>query len=280
MMDFISNNESSVRLSFFLGAFVILAVCEWIAPRRVLSQSKAVRWYSNIGIVVFNSVIIGIIFPLVPVAVAVFAVEYGWGILNFYDVAPSLAIIISVIILDLAIYIQHIMMHAVPLFWRLHRMHHADLDFDVTTGVRFHPIEIIFSMLIKMAVIVIIGAPAIAVVIFEVLLNATALFNHSNIKLPLVLDRFFRLIVVTPDMHRVHHSALPFETNKNFGFNIPWWDHLFGTYLAQPEVGHEDMKIGINLFRSPKDLHFFHMLLQPFLGMLDEQPTNRRDRNN
>ena len=277
MMDLILNNEMSVRLIFFLGILIILALCERIAPRRVLTQSKAVRWYSNLGIVVFNVIIISIIFPLVPVAVAIIAAERGWGIMSFYDVAPSLAIVSSLIILDLAIYIQHVMLHALPVFWRLHRMHHADQDFDVTTGIRFHPIEIILSMAIKMVVIILIGAPAIAVVIFEVLINVTAMFNHSNVKLPLTLDRVLRLVVVTPDMHRVHHSVMSHENNTNFGFNLPWWDHLFGTYREQPETGHESMKIGLDLFRTPKDLHLHRLLVQPFIGVLGEHPTNRRD---
>ena len=276
-MDLILNNEMNIRLGFFLGAFALLALCEWVSPKRILTQSKVVRWYSNVGIVVFNVVIVSIIFPLVPVAVAFLAAERDWGVLNFYDVAPSLHIVISLIILDLAIYIQHVMLHALPVFWRLHRMHHADQDFDVTTGIRFHPIEIILSSAIKMVVVILIGAPVIAVVIFEVLINVTAMFNHSNVNLPLALDRVLRLVVVTPDMHRVHHSIMSHENNTNFGFNLPWWDHLFGTYRDQPESGHESMEIGLDLFRTPKDLHLHRLLIQPFTGVLGEHSTNRRD---
>ena len=276
-MDLILNNEMNIRLGFFLGAFALLALCEWVAPKRILTQSKVVRWYSNVGIVVFNVVIVSIIFPLVPVAVAFLAAERDWGVLNFYDVAPSLHIVISLIILDLAIYVQHVMLHALPVFWRLHRMHHADQDFDVTTGIRFHPIEIVLSTAIKMVVVILIGAPVIAVVIFEVLINVTAMFNHSNVKLPLTMDRVLRLVVVTPDMHRVHHSIMSHENNTNFGFNLPWWDHLFGTYRDQPESGHESMEIGLDLFRTPKDLHLHRLLIQPFTGVLGEHPTNRRD---
>ncbi len=271
------NNEIVIRLGFFGGIFAAMAVWELIAPRRALSQSKAVRWYANIGIVVINSGIARIVFPLAPVAVAVLAAERGWGVFNVVELPFWFAVSASVVILDFAIYLQHVMVHAVPMLWRLHRMHHADLDFDVTTGARFHPVEILLSVAIKMAVIVLVGAPAVAVLIFEVLLNATAMFNHSNIALPLGLDRVLRLLVVTPDMHRVHHSELAYETNSNFGFNLPWWDRLFGTYRDQPESGHQDMTIGLDLFREPGDLHLHRMLAQPFVGETGEYPINRRD---
>jgi sterol desaturase/sphingolipid hydroxylase (fatty acid hydroxylase superfamily) len=182
-----------------------------------------------------------------------------------------------VIVLDLVIYLQHVLFHAVPALWRLHRMHHADLDFDVTTGARFHPIEIVLSMVIKLAAVVSLGAPAIAVLVFEVLLNATAMFNHGNIRLPLGFDRVLRLLVVTPDMHRVHHSTVTSETNSNFGFNLPWWDRLLGTYRAQPVAGHEDMTIGIALFREPQDLRLDRMLVQPFRAGPGSAPVGHRD---
>ena len=277
MTDFISTNEMAIRLSFFFGVFAVMAAAEFFAPRRALSQSKAVRWYANLGIVALNTVIARIVFPLAPVAVAVAAGDRGWGLLTLWEVPAWAAIVAAVVILDFAIYLQHVMVHAVPVLWRLHRMHHADLDFDVTTGARFHPVEIILSVAIKMAVIVLIGAPAVAVMIFEVVLNATAMFNHSNVKLPLGLDRVLRLFVVTPDMHRVHHSVIPHETNSNFGFNLPWWDRLFGTYRDQPEKGHQDMTIGIDMFRSPSELHLHKMLAQPFTGELGEYTINRRD---
>jgi sterol desaturase/sphingolipid hydroxylase (fatty acid hydroxylase superfamily) len=279
MMDFFPNSEIIVRLSFYFSALTLLAVCELVLPRRALTESKAVRWYSNIGIAAFNSIIVSVVFPLMPLTLAVIATDRGWGIFNLYDVAPELSIIISVIILDLAIYIQHILVHAVPVLWRFHRMHHADQDFDVTTGVRFHPVEIVFSILIKMAVIVLVGIPFVAVLIFEVLLNATSMFNHANIKLPMGFESFIRKFLVTPDMHRVHHSVLPSETNANFGFNLPWWDHLFGTYQAQPRYGHEKMDIGIEIFRSQHDLHFHRMLVQPFARDKLELSINRRKSN-
>jgi sterol desaturase/sphingolipid hydroxylase (fatty acid hydroxylase superfamily) len=277
MTEFISTNEMAIRLSFFFGVFATMAVWELIAPRRALTQSKAVRWYSNLGIVVLNTAIARIVFPLAAVAVALVVSERGWGLLALLEMPDWAVIVAAVIILDFAIYLQHVMVHAVPMLWRLHRMHHADLDFDVTTGARFHPIEIILSVAIKMAVIVLIGAPVVAVVIFEVVLNATAMFNHSNVNLPLGVDRVLRLFVVTPDMHRVHHSQLPHETNSNFGFNLPWWDRLFGTYRDQPEKGHADMDIGIDLFREAGDLHLHKMLVQPFVGKIGEYPINRRD---
>ena len=277
MSETLLSNEAVIRLGIFFGVFALMAAWEIAAPRRALAQSKAVRWYANLGIVALNTVIARIVFPLAPVAVAIVAAERGWGVFNIADVPPGLAIVASVVILDFAIYLQHVMVHAVPVLWRLHRMHHADLDFDVTTGARFHPVEILLSIAIKVVVIVLIGAPSPAVVVFEVLLNATAMFNHSNVALPLSLDRILRLFVVTPDMHRVHHSELPHETNSNFGFNLPWWDRLFGTYRDQPEKGHEGMTIGIDLFRGPGELHLHKMLTQPFVGGVGEYPINRRD---
>ena len=277
MTETLLSSEVSIRLGFFFGVFAAMAAWELAAPRRQLTQSKAVRWYSNLGIVVLNTVLARIVFPLAPVAVAIVAAERGWGIFNVIDIPPGLAIVAAVVILDFAIYLQHVMVHAVPMLWRLHRMHHADLDFDVTTGARFHPVEILLSIAIKMAVIVLIGAAPVAVLIFEVVLNATSMFNHSNVALPLGLDRVLRLFVVTPDMHRVHHSELPFETNSNFGFNLPWWDRLFGTYRNQPEKGHDAMTIGIDLFRDPGDLHLPKMLAQPFVEAAGNYPINRRD---
>jgi sterol desaturase/sphingolipid hydroxylase (fatty acid hydroxylase superfamily) len=209
--------------------------------------------------------------------VALFARDQGWGLLNHFDVAFAFAVVASVVALDFAIYLQHVMFHAVPALWRLHRMHHADLDFDVTTGARFHPIEIILSMLIKFAVIIVLGAPILAVVLFEVLLNATSMFNHSNVRIPLSLDRALRWLVVTPEMHRVHHSIEDDETNSNFGFNLPWWDRLCGTYRDQPRAGHEGMIIGIRTFRDVAQCDgLLRMLLMPFVGKVTGYAINRR----
>lgn len=270
-------HEVFIRLGFFFGVFALVALWEIRAPRRVLTRSKSLRWLNNIGLVVLNSVILRLIFPAAAVGVAAFVEQAGWGVLNLYDIAFGFKVLIAVVALDFMIYLQHVMVHAVPLLWRLHRVHHADPDYDVTTGARFHPIEIIFSMLIKFAAIVVLGAPVIAVVIFEVLLNATAMFNHGNIKLPSKMDSWLRWLVVTPDMHRVHHSTESDEANSNFGFNLPWWDRLFGTYRAQPRLNHETMHIGIHQFNQAKDVSWLSgMLLLPFRKKIGSYAINRR----
>jgi sterol desaturase/sphingolipid hydroxylase (fatty acid hydroxylase superfamily) len=241
----------------------------------VRSFSRWRRWPNNFGIVVLNTVVVKLLFPVAAVGMAVFAREHGWGLFNAIEVPGALAVVATIILLDLIIYLQHVMVHAVPALWRLHRMHHADLDFDVTTGARFHPIEIVLSMVIKLAAVVVLGAPPVAVVIFEMILNATSMFNHGNLRLPAGVDRVLRLFVVTPDMHRVHHSAIPAETNSNFGFNLPWWDRLLGTYRDQPAAGHEAMTIGIEQFREPGDLRLDRMIVQPFRGSPGDYPINR-----
>lgn len=279
--DLILQNEMFIRLGFFFGIFAVMGIWEVIAPRRALTVSKAVRWANNLGLVFLNSFILRLIFPAAAVGIAVFATNQGWGIFNYYDVPPLLAVIASVVIMDFVIYLQHVMVHAIPALWRLHRVHHADLDFDVTTGARFHTLEIILSMLIKFATIVVLGPPVVAVIIFEVVLNATAMFNHSNVRLPIGLDRILRLIVVTPDMHRVHHSVEDDEANSNFGFNLPWWDRLFGTYRDQPRAGHEHMRIGIHTYRDPKVVSWLHgMLWLPFIGKVSSYAINRRQWSN
>ncbi len=275
---FIMSNEVVIRLSFFLGIFALMAIWEMIAPRRALTVSKVVRWSNNLGLVFLNSFILRFLFPAAAVGVAAFASDQGWGLLNYYDVSPMIAIIASVVVMDFVIYVQHVMVHAIPVLWRLHRVHHADLDYDVTTGARFHPIEIILSMLIKFATIVLLGPPIVAVVIFEVMLNATAMFNHGNVRLNPTVDKWLRLILVTPDMHRVHHSVEDDETNSNFGFSLPWWDRLCGTYRAQPRVGHENMSIGIRTFRETKMTSWISgMLIMPFVGKMTGYAINRRE---
>ena len=275
METWIIENEMVIRLSFFIGIFIVVAFWELLAPRRPLNFSKQVRWYSNIGIVFFNSLVMRWTFPLLATGLAVMAQEGGWGFFNNVTIPYQLVIIISLLLMDGAIYIQHAMFHSLPLLWRFHRMHHTDMDLDVTSGARFHPVEIIISMGIKFAVIAVIGPPVLAVIIFEVLLNLTAMFNHGNIYIPKKIDQILRCFVVTPDMHRVHHSIVPSETNTNFGFNFPWWDSLFGTYCAQPEKGHKGMVIGLNQFRDPKELHFHKMLIQPFLKSTRDYPINK-----
>ncbi len=273
-------NEMQIRMGFFLGIFALMGIWELIAPRRALTVSKAVRWANNLGLVFFNSFIIRLIFPAAAVGVAAFATENGWGLLNYYEIPLVAAVVISIIVMDFIIYLQHVLVHAVPVLWRLHRVHHADLDYDVTTGARFHTLEIILSMLIKFATIVVLGPPVVAVLFFEIMLNATAMFNHSNIGLPKGLDRVLRLFLVTPDMHRVHHSVEDDEANSNFGFSLTWWDRLFGTYRAQPRAGHTGMTIGIHKYRDPKQVSWLPgMLLLPFIGKISGYVINRREWN-
>lgn len=276
--DFITQHEVTIRLSFFFGVFALMALWEVMAPRRALTVSKAVRWANNLGLVFLNSFILRLLFPAAAVGVAAFVADNNWGLLNYFEVPLPLAIVLSVVAMDFIIYLQHVLVHAIPVLWRLHRVHHADLNYDVTTGARFHPIEIILSMLIKFATIIVLGPPLVAVVIFEVMLNAMAMFNHGNVRLPLGLDRVLRLIVVTPDMHRVHHSVEDNEANSNFGFSLSIWDRLFGTYIAQPRGGHEGMTIGIHGYRDPKQVSWLPgMLALPFVGKITGYAINRRE---
>jgi len=238
-------HEPAVRLSLFLGGLVLLFGLERLLPRRALSLPRLRRQASNLGLVVVNTVALRLVVPAAAVGTAVLAAERGWGLFNVLGWRHGIEIVLGVLLLDFVIYLQHVMFHAVPVLWRLHAMHHADRDFDVTTGPRFHPLEILLSMGIKLALVAALGAPAVAVLIFEALLGVLPLFNHSNLRLPAGLDRVLRLVVVTPDMHRVHHSIERAETNSNYGFNVPWWDRLMGTYRAQPAAGHEGMVIGL-----------------------------------
>lgn len=264
MNAFVVANEPWIRFGCFAGVFVLMAAWEALAPKRPLTLGRWPRWPANLGIVALNGLLIRVLLPVAAVGVAVFAAEAGWGLFNVLAVPGWVAFVVSVLILDLVVYGQHVVFHHVPVLWRLHRMHHADQDFDVTTGARFHPVEIAISMILKMAVVALLGAPAAAVVLFEVMLNATAMFNHGNVAMPAGLDRVLRLFVVTPDMHRVHHSIVRAETDSNFGFNVPWWDRLFGTYRAAPAAGHLGMTIGIPLFRAPEEQRLGKMLLQPW----------------
>ncbi len=280
MPDFLLANEPTIRLSAFLGILALMAAWEVAAPRRRREIPRVLRWTNNLGVVVADTILVRLTFPVAAVGLALIASERGWGVFNVIEAPGWVAFIVAVVVLDLVIYLQHVLFHAVPALWRLHRMHHADLDIDVTTGLRFHPVEIVLSMGLKLAVVAVLGPPAAAVLVFEVLLNGTEMFNHSNIRIPLGLDRVLRLIVVTPDMHRVHHSVIPQETNSNFGFNLPWWDRLFGTYRAQPAEGHDGMTIGIELFRTRRDLWLDRMLIQPLLGKAGNYPINRPGRRN
>jgi sterol desaturase/sphingolipid hydroxylase (fatty acid hydroxylase superfamily) len=257
-------DEMTIRLSFFGGVFLLIAFWELLAPRRRLLDSKGRRWLTNLSLVVVNTGVVRFLLPLLPATLAILLTEKGWGLLNVLSLPGWLKIAFALIFLDLIIYLQHVLFHYQPLLWRLHRMHHTDLDIDVTTGNRFHPFEIIISMLIKLAAVAIIGAPAVAVISFEIILNAAAQFNHGNIKIPIELDRWLRLLLVTPDMHRVHHSVIVRETNSNFGFNVPFWDRLFGTYCPEPRDGHLGMTIGLKEFREPSELSLVRLLVQPF----------------
>jgi len=276
MTEFLLRNADAIRLACFVGVFAVMAVWEAILPRRQRALGRLRRWPSNIGIVALNTLILKIALPVAAVEFAAGVAARGWGLFATVDLPFWLEFLLSVVLLDLAIYLQHVMFHAVPILWRLHRMHHADLDFDVTTGARFHPIEILLSMMIKFAAIAVLGPPAAAVLVFEIVLNGTSMFNHANARLPLRIDRYLRLIVVTPDMHRVHHSVVPHETNSNFGFNLPWWDRLFGTYRGQPAAGHDGMTIGLDTFRETGELRLDRMLLQPLRGAAGRYPINRR----
>lgn len=268
-----------IRISAFFAILSLMALWEAWAPRRarVVPASRRRRWPSNLGITFLNGLLIKLILSAGAIGVAAAAEAHGWGLLQVWPLPFWLKMAASVVLLDLAIYLQHVLFHAVPLLWRLHRMHHADLDLDVSSGGRFHSLEILLSTLIKMAVVASLGAPVLAVLIFEVLLNATSMFSHANARLSARLDRWLRWVLVTPDMHRVHHSIEPRETNSNFGFNAPWWDYIFGTYRAQPRLGHADMIIGIEQFRDPSDERFDRMWLIPFRGGVGAYPLNRRD---
>ena len=256
--------EAVTRLAAFALVFAALALWEVFSPRRPLAAGRKGRWPNNLGILVVDVLVVRVLIPTAAVGAALFAAGNGWGLLRLAELRLSVAAILGFLALDLAIYVQHVVFHKVPVLWRLHRMHHADLDVDVTTGLRFHPIEILISLAIKIAIVLALGIPAVAVLAFEVVLNATSMFNHSNVVMPAWLDRALRRVVVTPDMHRVHHSVIRRETDSNFGFNLPWWDRLFGTYRAEPEAGHTGMTLGLPNFRDPGELRLDRLLTQPF----------------
>ena len=268
--------EGAIRLAAFVAVFAAVALWEALAPRRKRSFGRRARWPHNLGLLLVDVALVRVFAPGAAIAVAMTAAGSGWGLLNALALPGWSAIAAGIALLDLAIYFQHVMFHAVPALWRLHRVHHADLDFDVTTGARFHPVEILISTAIKCAAIAALGAPVISVFVFEILLNATAMFNHANASLPQRLERWLRWLVVTPDMHRVHHSVRYEESSSNFGFNLPWWDRLFGTYRARPRLGHDAMTIGVDAFRSPQDLRLDRLLVQPLLDTPGQYPITRR----
>lgn len=275
MSSWLLAHEPAVRLGAFFTVFALMAAWELLAARRPLRLPKGRRWASNLGLVVLNTVVLRLLAPTAAVGLALVAEERGIGLLQLFALPDWLKVVLAVAALDLAIYLQHVLFHAVPALWRLHMVHHADLDYDLTTGARFHPVEILLSMGIKLGVVLALGPPAIAVLIFEVLLNATAMFNHGNVSLPPRLDAALRLVVVTPDMHRVHHSVIPSETNRNFGFNLPWWDRLLGTYKAAPRAGHDAMIIGVEHLQQPQLQGIPWMVALPFRGAVGEYAFGR-----
>ena len=264
MSHWLLNNEATVRVAPFSGIFVLMAVWEILAARRQLTMAKGRRWIANLGLVVIDTAVVRLLFPAAAVAVAVAAEDSMWGLLHRVDLPYGLAVLLSIVLLDFAVYLQHAMFHAIPTLWRLHMVHHADVDFDVTTGIRFHPIEIVLSMLVKLSVVAVLGPPVLAVVLFEIALNGVVMFNHANVRIPIAFDRVLRLVIVTPDMHRVHHSVEDSEYSTNFGFNLSCWNRLFGTYVAQPARGHQDMTIGLPNFRDGAYQTLPRMLAMPF----------------
>jgi sterol desaturase/sphingolipid hydroxylase (fatty acid hydroxylase superfamily) len=256
--------EFLARVGAFAVVFAAMALWEIAAPRRTLVAGRRARWPHNLGILLVDVLAVRILMPTAVAGAALCAAGRGWGLFQLWDLRLSVAALLGFLVLDLVVYCQHVLFHKVPMLWRLHRMHHADLDIDVSTGGRFHPFEILISMLIKIATVIVLGIPVVAVLLFEVVLNATSTFNHANVAMPPALDRVLRWLVVTPDMHRVHHSILRRETDSNFGFNLPWWDRLFGTYRAAPEAGLEQMTIGLPIFRDPRELRIDRLLTQPF----------------
>jgi sterol desaturase/sphingolipid hydroxylase (fatty acid hydroxylase superfamily) len=270
---------STVRLGCFTGVLLLLALWEVLAPRRRRVAGRPLRWASNLGLIALATLVVRLLVPLGAMGAALLARERGWGLFNNLRLPAWLVLVLSVVALDFAIYLQHVLFHTVPLLWRLHLVHHADLDVDVTTGVRFHVLEILLSLGIKMAAVMLLGAPVLAVLVFEVLLNATSLFNHGNVRLPRWLEWPLRLVLVTPEMHRIHHSVVTREANRNFGFNLPWWDYLLGTFQAEPVGGHEKMTLGLPQLRDERLVARLHwMLLLPFLGPNDKRVPHPRGR--
>jgi len=263
-MQYVLSHEGMIRIGIFAGVLLCMMLLEALLPRRQRTLARSARWPANLGIVVVDTLVARLLIPLPPAAAALWAAENGFGLLNTTNL-PTIPVIVSCILfLDLAIYWQHVVFHKVPVLWRLHRMHHADTDFDATTGIRFHPIEIILSLLIKIALVLALGIPAVAVIVFEVVLNASAMFNHANMKLPLGIDRVLRMLIVTPDMHRVHHSWHRDETDSNYGFCLSIWDKIFATYTPQPRDGHDGMTIGLHDFRGAENRGLLGLLKIPF----------------
>jgi sterol desaturase/sphingolipid hydroxylase (fatty acid hydroxylase superfamily) len=264
MDDLLITHEAIIRSGLFMGLLGIMILWEFLVPRRVLTLPRKPRWVTNISIVVTDIIVLRLLFPVAAVETAVIAQSRGLGMLNNIDIPVSVQVLIAIVLLDVLIYMQHVLFHLFPWLWRVHRVHHTDLDFDATTAIRFHPVEIILSMLIKMLRVILIGPPVIAVIIYEIILNGVAVFNHSNVDIPVGIDALLRRIIVTPDMHRVHHSVIRAETDSNFGNFLSCWDRFFNTYREQPEAGHSGMEIGLTEFRDRQSQRFSSLLLLPF----------------
>lgn len=258
------NQEALLRLTIFLCVVLALALWEVLAPRLPRPAERRLRWPGNLGLVVVSTLLIRLVFPILPVGLAALAQARGWGLMNALAMPPWAAGLCAILLLDCAIYWQHVASHRWRWFWRLHRVHHADTVLDLTTAVRFHPLEMLLSLAYKLALVLVLGPPAWAVLAFEILLSALPLFNHANVGLPLPLDRALRRVLVTPDMHRVHHSTDMREANTNFGFCFPWWDRLFASYQDQPALGHQGMAIGLTIFRAPAEAGLWRLLRMPF----------------
>ena len=263
MSDFVLNHEASLRMGVFISILLLMMGAEALFPRKNRALGRTHRWVSNLLIVIIDSIFVRLLFPIVAVGVAALSVKNGWGLLNLTPLPDWLEIVVAIIMLDMAIYWQHVAFHRIPFFWSFHKVHHVDRDIDVTTGLRFHPIEIVFSLAYKLAVVLVLGAPVLAVILFEIILNGCALFNHSNVKLPLSVDRVLRRFIVTPDMHRVHHSIHMHETNSNYGFSLSLWDRIFKSYIDQPKAGHDDMVIGLEEHQTKAPASLSWSLLLP-----------------
>ena len=253
-----------LRGGAFAAVLVLLATAEAIWPRRRRGQSRWRRWTTNIGMIAIGSAALRLLLPILALSMATIAAAKGWGLFNIVNWPALVEVVLAIVLLDLAIYAQHVATHRIPLLWRLHKVHHADRDLDVSSGFRFHPLETIASMGYKIAIVALLGPAVVAVFIFELLLGTLPMFNHANLHLPAWLDRVLRRIVVTPDMHRVHHSTIARETNSNYGFNLALWDHVFGTYRDQPERGHTGMDIGLDEYDGAAASSLLSSLAMPF----------------
>ncbi|HRW28786.1 MAG: sterol desaturase family protein [Alphaproteobacteria bacterium] len=263
-MDFLVEHEQVIRVGVFLAILVLLSGLEFLIPLAKRRLSRPTQWFTNLVIVLLDNLTLKIVFPLLAAGVAKYANDNGYGLFNIISAPYWVSFVLSLILLDLLIYTQHVMMHRIPILWRFHRMHHTELGLDATSALRFHPIEIIISMLIKMGFVLIMGIPVAAVIIFEVLLNGLALFNHSNIKLPEIIEKPLRRIIITPEIHWIHHSELPFETNSNYGFNLSLWDRLFSTYIDKPKQSYKELRQGLHEFGFKEPLNVLELLVSPF----------------